>query len=89
MAAGAHLAHRVAYSTGGEEDSALRRYHLARSSVQFWRRNAHLGWPRAILVFRFLSAIKMVIRLLLKAKPDVAAAYLRGLRDGWRASKGG
>lgn len=87
IVADAHLAHRVAYSTGGEEDSALRRYHLARSSIQFWSRNAHLGWPLAIILFRLASALKMVTRLLLKGQGDVARAYLRGLRDGWQDRK--
>ena len=84
MVAPAHLCHRVATSTGGVEDSALRRYHLASSSVVFWRKNAGHGWPAAIFVFRLLSALKMTIRLLLKGQGNVAAAYLRGLRDGWR-----
>ncbi len=87
IVADAHLTHRVAYSTGGEEDSALRRYHLARSSIQFWRRNAHLGSPFVIVLFRSASALKMVTRLLLKGQGHVARAYLRGLRDGWRDSK--
>jgi len=88
MVASAHLAHRVAYSTGGEEDSALRRYHLANSSVIFWYKNAHLGWPLAIILFRLMSALKMITRLMLRGQRDVATAYLRGLRDGWRDRKG-
>jgi GT2 family glycosyltransferase len=86
LAAKAHLLHRVAYSTGGEEDSPLRRYHLAHSSVIFWRRHAHLGSPLLIVLFRLLSAIKMVTRLSLSGRWDVASAYIRGLRSGWRNS---
>ena len=86
MVAPAHLLHRVAYSTGGEEDSALRRYHLAHSSVIFWRRHARQGSPLLIIIFRLLSAIKMVTRLTLTGRGQVASAYLRGLRDGWRDS---
>ncbi len=86
LAAEAHLLHRIGTSTGGEEDSPLRRYHLAYSSVIFWRRHAHLGSPLVILIFRLLSAIKMVTRLSLTGRWDVASAYLRGLRDGWRDS---
>jgi hypothetical protein len=82
----AHLLHRVATSTGGGDDSALRRYHLAYSSVIFWRRHAHLGSPPLIALFRLLSAVKMVVRLSLTGSWPVAKAYLRGLRDGWRAS---
>ncbi len=82
----AHLLHRVATSTGGKDDSPLRRYHLAYSSVIFWRRHAHLGSPLVIAIFRLASAIKMVFRLAMTGRWPVAAAYLRGLRDGWRDS---
>lgn len=85
LAADAHLYHRVAISTGGSEDTALRRYYLAYGSVIFWRRYAHRGSRLAIVAFRLLSALKMVGRLTLRGQPAVAAAYLRGLRDGWRA----
>lgn len=86
VAAPAHLLHRVATSTGGEEDSALRRYHLAHSSVIFWRRHAKKGSPLVIIPFRILSAIKMITRLVTIGRRDAASAYLRGLRDGWRDS---
>lgn len=86
LVAGAHLWHRVAVSTGGEEDSPLRRYHLARSSVIFWRRHARLGSPLLITLFRIGSALKMVSRLMLTGRWAVAGAYLRGLRDGWKYS---
>lgn len=83
LVAGAHLWHRVAASTGGEEDSPLRRYHLAHSSVIFWRRHAHLGSPLLIFGFRMLSGLKMVTRLLLTGRSKAATAYMCGLRDGW------
>jgi GT2 family glycosyltransferase len=89
LAADAHLWHHVALSTGGEEDSPLRRYHLAHSSVIFWRKHAHLGSPLLILLFRIGSAIKMVARLALRRQWRVASAYMRGLRDGWRESRPG
>lgn len=79
----AKLYHQESRSTGGT-DSPLRRYYLARSSVIFFRRYAHLGQPIIIFCFRFGSAIKMVTRLLFKGKSASAVAYLRGLRDGWR-----
>ncbi|MDX1417540.1 MAG: glycosyltransferase family 2 protein [Candidatus Promineifilaceae bacterium] len=87
VAAGAHLYHRVALSTGGAEDSPLRRYHLAKSSVRFWHRNAGYGWPWAIFIFRALSAVKTVARLHATGHHNAARAYVRGLRDGWRESK--
>lgn len=83
LVAPAHLYHRVAISTGGEDDTPLRRYYLARSSVIFWRRHARQGSPLLIVAFRLASAVKMVVRLWLKGKNEVARAYLRGLRDGW------
>ena len=86
LAAPAHLLHRVGFSTGGELDSPLRRYHVAKSGVIFWRRHARQGSPTLIIIFRFLSAINMVVRLLLTGRRDSASAYLRGLRDGWRES---
>ena len=82
----AHLYHRVAVSTGMDFDSVQRRYYLAYSSVLFWRQNAQLGNPAIILGFRVISALKMVSRLLLIGRWQTAAAYLRGLRHGWRSS---
>jgi len=82
----AHLYHRVAVSTGGEQDTSLRRYHLARSSVIFWRKHLISGNPLAIVLFRAGSSFKMIGRLLIKGKTNVASAYIRGLRDGWRVS---
>ncbi len=85
LVADAHLYHRVAVSSGGLESSS-RRYYLARSSVIFWHRYAHLGSPVIVFFFRLGSGIKMVGRLLLKRETAVASAYLRGLRDGWRVA---
>ena len=85
LVAGAHLAHRVAASSGGLESPA-RRYHLARSGVIFWRTHASLGNPAAILLFRMASAVKMLLRLSVIGQFEAAAAYWRGLRDGWRES---
>jgi GT2 family glycosyltransferase len=87
LAAGAHLYHRVAISSGGLE-SPLRRYHLARSGVLFWRTHWRQGNLVAILLFRAGSAIKMTIRLLLSGNVSAAAAYWRGLRDGLREKPG-
>jgi GT2 family glycosyltransferase len=83
----AHLCHRVATSTGSQADSPLRRYHLARSSVIFWRRYLRLGNPFVIILFRFGSALKMMGRLILTGQWDTAVAYLNGLHDGWKVSR--
>lgn len=86
LVAGAHLAHRVAASSGGLESPA-RRYHLARSGVIFWRTHASLGNPAAILLFRIASGVKMLAKLMRTGHFEAAAAYWRGLRDGWRESR--
>lgn len=78
----AHLYHRVSLSSGGT-DSPMQRYHLARSSVLFFRRHARRGRRLAILLYRLGSGLKMVMRLLAQGKWETAVAYLRGLRDGW------
>lgn len=85
LVADAYLYHRVAVSSGGLE-SPLRRYHVARSGVIFWRTHAHLGSPGIIMLFRLASGIKMVSRLLLRKEFTAAMAYLRGLLDGWQIS---
>ena len=78
----AHLYHRVAVSTGGI-DSPARRYHLAKSSFIFWRTHATKGVPAIIVIFRFLSTIKTVLRLLNNRNYESTKSHLRGLRDGW------
>lgn len=83
LAAGAHLYHRVATSSGGLESPA-RRYHLARSGVIFWWTHRHEGNKMAIVLFRLGSAVKMLGRLVLTGNFATAAAYWRGLRDGRR-----
>ena len=83
LVADAYLYHRVAVSSGGL-DSPLRRYHLARSSVVFWRLHINQGNPLAIVLFRMLSAIKTLTKTLLKGETAVAKAYLNGLYDGWK-----
>lgn len=82
----ARLRHRVAASTGSEEDSPLRRYHLARSSILFWRKHARLGSRSVIFMFRLASAIKMIARLSLRGRWATVRSYLAGLVDGLRAS---
>lgn len=81
----AHLYHRVSISSGGHE-SPLQKYHLARSSILFFKQHAHLGMPFMIFLFRTASAVRNTVSLLLRGKPRSACAYLRGLLDGWRAS---
>lgn len=88
LVAPAHLYHRAAVSSGGSE-SPSRRYHLARSSVIFFCRHAHLGQPWAIFLYRLGSASKLLIRLAFSRQWPAAGAYLRGLRDGWQVQEEG
>lgn len=79
----AKMWHKVSTSIGGS-DSPSERYHMAVSSLQFFRKHVR-GW-RWLLVgpFRAGSAVKTLVRLLARGRPDAARAYLRGLRDGAR-----
>lgn len=83
LVADARLYHRIAVSSGGEA-SPLRRYHITRSSVVFFRQYAHLGKPGQILLYRLVSSGKTVFGLLVRGQWETAVAHLRGLRDGWR-----
>lgn len=81
VAPGAAMWHKVAVSSGGS-DSPGERYHMARASVQFFRKHVS-GWRWLIVVpYRTGSAIKTTLRLLLRGRRDSARAYLRGLWHG-------
>ena len=81
LSSNAHLYHRVAKSSGGE-DSPVRRYHLARSSVIFFHTHAHRGNRFVILPYRIFSGFRQIGRLLFKKNFKATIAYLRGIRDG-------
>jgi GT2 family glycosyltransferase len=77
----AHVWHKVAGSSGGS-DSPNERYWMARSSVLYFHKHIH-GWRWLVVVpYRSASALKTVLRLLLRRRSAAARAYLRGLRDG-------
>jgi N-acetylglucosaminyl-diphospho-decaprenol L-rhamnosyltransferase len=71
--------HRVA----GSSTSAQRQYHTARSGVRFYavhgRRRYWLFIP-----YRLGSGLRSLMRFMMQGHPDVARAYLRGIRDGLR-----
>lgn len=76
--------HKVAQSSGGS-DSPNERYHMARSSVQYFRKHARpWQWP-LIGPYRAGSALRTLWRLARARRIAAARAYLRGLRDGVRA----
>lgn len=80
--------HKVAISSGGS-GSPNERYWMARSSVLFFSKHVRgLRWL-IVLPYRTGSAIKTVLRLVLRRRTESAWAYLCGLRDGlaevWRS----
>jgi GT2 family glycosyltransferase len=77
----ATMYHTVAQSSGGS-DSPNERYHMARSSVQYFRKHARAWqWP-LIAPYRTASAVRNLWRLLRRGRITAARAYLRGLYDG-------
>jgi len=79
----AAMYHKVAQSSGGS-DSPNERYHMARSSVQYFRKHARpWQWP-LVWPYRAGSALRHLLRLARRRRLDAARAYLRGLRDGAR-----
>ena len=74
--------HKVSASAG--EESASQKYHLARSSVRFYRKHTPVILRPIIVLYRLGSAIRTTLRALRHRRPDVVQAYWRGLRDGWR-----
>lgn len=80
----AAMYHKVAQSSGGS-NSPNERYHMARSSVQYFRKHARpWQWP-LIWPYRAGSAARTLLRLARARRLDAARAYLRGLRDGARS----
>jgi len=80
----ARMWHKVAGSSG--LGSPVRTYHLARSSILFFRKHGR-GWRSPfILFFRSGSAARKIGSLLLRGDTRGARAYLRGLKDGWLAA---
>lgn len=79
----AAMYHKVAQSSGGS-NSPNERYHMARSSVQYFRKHARpWQWP-LIWPYRAGSAVRSLWFLARRRRLDAARAYLRGLRDGAR-----
>lgn len=79
----AKLWHSVSVSSEGT-DTPQERYWMARSSVYYYRKQCK-GRKLLILVFwRFLSAIKTSIHLLMNGKGKALLAYYKGLWDGLR-----
>ncbi len=81
---GASAWHKVAASSGGV-DSPGERYHMALSSVLFFRKHVR-GWRWAVVLpYRSASAVKTVFRLCHGRHAGAARSYLAGLVQGLRA----
>jgi GT2 family glycosyltransferase len=81
----ARIRHRVAGSTG--EGTPAQMYLLARGSVPFFLAHTRGAHRVFIVVYRLASLVRTVGEALGAGRPSVAAAYLRGLRDGWRDAR--
>ena len=79
----AHMWHKVAVSSGGD-NSPGERYLMALSSVLFFKKNIR-GWRWLIVApFRTASALRTSIRLVMTGRRQAMQSYWRGLRDGLR-----
>jgi len=75
--------HEQGTSVGGLH-SETRQFHMARSSVIFYRLHGHRGRPVAIFLFRLVSGLKQLGGIILRGRFRSAGAYLRGIRAGFR-----
>ncbi len=80
----AHMWHKVATSSGGS-DSPSERYHMAASSMRFFRKHAHGRQWLAIVPYRTASAARTLMRLVSHRRWSAARAYMCGLWDGLRS----
>jgi GT2 family glycosyltransferase len=74
--------HKVSASAG--EGSPLQKYHLARSSVRFYRKHTAWWLYPVIFLYRLGSALRTTWRAWRQRRPDVIRAYWRGLCTGCR-----
>jgi GT2 family glycosyltransferase len=78
----AKMWHKVASSA--PQGSSFRTYHLARSSVIFFRTHARGLQRPAVLIFRLGSAVKSSWKFLMGKRFDLLQNYWKGLWDGWQ-----
>jgi hypothetical protein len=76
-----HAWHKISMSSGGSH-TPNERYWMARSSIRYFSKHSR-WWQRPVIVgYRFGSALKMTLRLVLEKKYSSARAYWQGLMDG-------
>ena len=84
LAPAAHIWHKVSMSSGGS-DSPDERYWMARSGVQFFRKNVGMRSRWFIVIpWRAASALRTTLNLARHGRFDSIKAYWRGLWDGLR-----
>jgi len=78
----AKLWHKVSRSSGGQ-DSERERYQYALSSVLYFQKHISVVNAIPILFFRFGSALKTTVKLLLRGETKAIASYFKGIYTGW------
>jgi GT2 family glycosyltransferase len=73
--------HRGAGTAG--RDSPFRIYHMARSSVVFFRTHASPWQYPAIFLFRLGHSLLICFKFLQKGRRDLVRLYWQGIWDGW------
>ncbi len=82
----ARVWHKISPSTSGSRGlgTPFQKYHMARSSVLFFAKHTPRWlWP-VVVPYRLGSGLRTVARALRHRRPDIAAAYVRGLWHGLR-----
>lgn len=76
---------RIQHSISASTDtlSSKRYYYKACSSVIFFRKHGRYGRGWIIALYRTLSAIRTLLRLLWRREWPIIPAYIRGLKDGF------
>jgi GT2 family glycosyltransferase len=72
--------HTVSASTSNA--GALRAYHMARASVQFFAKHTPPLLRLPVSYYRSYSALRLLLSALVRGQRATAGAYLRGLADG-------
>jgi len=73
--------HKVS-QTGGGQDNPLERYFMGRNSFYYFRKHASLWQWFFIIPKRFLSTIKVILRMCINGNTKSIGPYLNGIRDG-------
>lgn len=84
VVAPAHLYHRVAASSGGN-DSPMRTYYAAKHAVIFYRKHYRKGNLAIMTLYRLGNGVRVIWRGVRSRRPAIIRAYLRGMWEGLTA----